>query len=169
MPVGFHRLRTLCLALLLATSATLAQGAANKNQPAPDFKVVTTAGKQLSLASLKGQVVVLDFFATWCPPCRDSIPHLMDLNRRYGKQGLQVVGMSMDEEGEEVVRDFVSDKRVTYPVALISDQIASSYGVRSIPTMYVINKKGVLVERIMGFNPVIGQNLEQLIKRLLAE
>lgn len=163
------RFVSLCLMLLLAVSANIAQGAAIKGQPAPDFKVVTTAGKQLTLASLKGQVVVLDFFTTWCPPCRDSIPHLMDLGRRYGKQGLQVVGMSMDEEGEEVVRDFVADKRVTYPVALIGDQISSSYSIRSIPTMYVINKQGVLVERIMGYNPVIGKNLEQLINKLLAE
>jgi peroxiredoxin len=168
MPRSLH-LRTLCLALLLAVSTTLAHGAPQKGQPAPEFKVVTTAGKQLSLSSLKGQVVVLDFFATWCPPCRDSIPHLMDLSRRYGKQGLQVVGMSMDEDGEEVVRDFVADKRVTYPVALIGQEIATSYAIRSVPMMYVISKKGLVAERIMGYNETIGHNLEQLIKKLLAE
>jgi peroxiredoxin len=165
----FLRLRTICLLIALVLAATLAQAAPQKGQPAPDFKVVTTAGKQLSLASLKGQVVILDFFATWCPPCQESIPHLMDLSRRFGKQGLQVVGLSMDEDGEEVVRDFVADKRITYPVALIGDSVGTAYGVRSIPMMYVINKQGQVADRIMGYNATIGKNLELLLKKLLAE
>lgn len=163
------QLRTYLLTLVLLLAVSLAHGAVLKGQAAPDFRLVTTSGKQLSLSSLKGQVVVLDFFATWCPPCRESIPHLIDLNKRYGKQGLQVVGMSMDEDGEQVVRNFMAEKNITYPVTVINQQTASSYSIRSIPTMYIIDKQGKIADRVMGFNPVIGQQMEQLIKKLLSE
>jgi thiol-disulfide isomerase/thioredoxin len=130
---------------------------------------VTTSGQQVTLANYKGYVLVLDFFATWCPPCRESIPHLLDLNRKYGKQGLQIMGFSLDEEGERVVKAFMAEKGITYPMAVIGDDVSADYGIRSIPTVYVINKKGVIVERYMGYNDEIGRSMEALIKKLLAE
>jgi thiol-disulfide isomerase/thioredoxin len=75
-----------------------------KGEPAPPFKLVSTSGKQITLANYRGYVLLIDFFATWCSPCRDSIPHLVKLNRKYGGQGLQIIGLSLDEDGDKAVR-----------------------------------------------------------------
>jgi peroxiredoxin len=153
------------LFLLPGTSFAILQ----KGQAAPDFKITSTAGKPLTLAGLKGKVLILDFFATWCPPCRDSIPHLMELQRTLGANGLQVVGMSMDDGGIDVVKSFVDKKQLTYPVALINEDLGTEYGIRSIPTIYVISKKGVVAEKFLGYNPEVGKAMDALVKRLLAE
>jgi cytochrome c biogenesis protein CcmG/thiol:disulfide interchange protein DsbE len=154
----------LALAVPLPASAMIRKG-----DPAPPLKVVSTSGQSITLANYKGYVLVVDFFATWCSPCREAIPHLIELNGKYSKQGLQVLGLSADEDGEKVVRDFVAEKRITYPVAMASESLISDYGLRSIPTMYVINKKGIIAERYMGFSDETARSMEALIKRLLAE
>ena len=160
----------LSVAAVLALAAPLpASAIIRKGDPAPQFKVVSTSGQNITLANYKGYVLVMDFFATWCPPCREAIPHLMELNQKYGKQGLQVLGLSADEDGEKVVKEFVAEKRITYPVALAGDSLMADYGLRSIPTMYVINKKGVMVEKYMGFSDDMARSMEALIKKLLAE
>lgn len=153
------------MVLFVASASAIVQ----KGQQAPPFKVVTTSGQQVSLANYKGYVLVLDFFTTWCPPCRESIPHLLDLNRKYGKQGLQIMGFSLDEGGDKVVKAFMTEKSITYPMAVIDDDLSADYGIRSIPTIYIINKKGTIVERYMGYNDEIGRSMEALIKKLLAE
>jgi len=154
----------LALAVPLPASAVIRKG-----DPAPPFKVVSTSGQSITLANYKGYVLVMDFFATWCSPCREAIPHLIELNSKYNKQGLQVLGLSADEDGEKVVREFVAEKRITYPVALAGESLMTDYGLRSIPTMYVINKKGIIVEKYMGYNDEMAKSMEVLIKKLLAE
>jgi len=160
----------LAVAAVLVLAAPLpASAIVRKGDAAPPFKAVSTSGQAINLANYKGYVLVLDFFATWCAPCREAIPHLVELNRKYGKQGLQVLGLSADEDGEKVVRDFVAEKRINYPVALAGESVITDYGLRSIPTMYVINKKGVVVEKYMGFGDDMEKTMEALIKKLLAE
>ena len=148
---------------------TVAAAILQKNEPAPPFTVTSTSGQKLSLAGLRGQVVVLDFFATWCVPCRESIPHITGLYRKYGKQGLRVVGMSADEGGDGEVKEFVRAKQIPYPVALADEDLQADYGLRSVPTIFVINKKGIVAEKFQGFNETIGRNMEALIRKLLAE
>jgi peroxiredoxin len=138
-------------------------------QPAPNFKVSTTSGQQVSLENYRGHVLVLDFFATWCQPCRVSIPHLVEMNRKYGNQGLQVLGMSADEDGESVVKAFADKHRITYPIALAGESTQADFGVRSVPVMFVIDKKGRVAEVFRGFTDDVARSTEQLIKKLLAE
>lgn len=138
-------------------------------QTAPDFKVISTTGQTISQENYRGYVLILDFFATWCQPCRQSIPHLVEMNRKFGKQGLQVLGLSVDEEGERAVKTFIDEFRVNYPLALAGDTTTADFGVRSVPVMYLIDKKGKIVEVYRGYSDDRARSLEQSIKRLLAE
>jgi peroxiredoxin len=91
------------------------------------------------------------------------------MNRRYGKQGLKVLGLSVDEDGERLVRAFAEEHRITYPVGLAGETTMVDYGVRSVPVMLVIDKKGRVAETFRGFSDTIGRSSEQLIKKLLEE
>jgi len=163
------------LALMVLVAGTLLVGpdrlcaAPRSGQAAPNFKASTTSGQQVSLDNYRGHVLVLDFFATWCQPCRASIPHLVEMNRKYGKQGLQVLGMGADEDGEKLVKIFAEQNRISYPVALAGESTLADYGVRSVPVMFVIDRKGRVAEVFRGFTDDVARSTEQLIKKLLAE
>lgn len=161
------------LLVLIAASFLSAPGpvdaAPRQGQPVPDFRVTSTSGQAISQKNYRGYVLILDFFATWCPPCRQSIPHLVELNRKYGKQGLQILGMSVDEDGKEAVKSFGDEFRINYPLALAGDSTVADFGIRSVPVMYLMDKKGKIVEVYRGFTDEMGSSMEQTIKRLLAE
>ena len=93
----------------------------------------------------------------------------MGLSRKFGKQGLHILGMSLDEGGEKILKEFIITNKLTYPVALVDDDLTSAYGIRSLPAMVVISKKGVVAERFQGFNDDVARNMDSLIKKLLAE
>lgn len=138
-------------------------------QPAPDFRAVSTTGQRITLENYRGYVLVLDFFTTWCIPCRASAPHIAELKRKYGKQGLQVLGLNADDEGDQPTRAFAEELRINYPLAVASAKSISAFGIGSVPVMFVIDKKGMVAEVYRGFNDEIGRSMERLIKRLLAE
>jgi peroxiredoxin len=159
----------LALAGLLALLPAQLLALPRQGQPAPAFKVVTTSGQSVSMDNYQGRVLVLDFFATWCQPCRKSIPHLVKMNQKYGKQGLQILGMSADENGERVVASFAAEQHINYPVALAGDAVTDVFGVRSVPVMIVIDKKGKIAEVFRGYSDDIADSMESLVKKLLAE
>jgi peroxiredoxin len=164
-------IRTLLL-IIAASILTLpgqVDAALRPGQTAPNFKVISISGQPISEENYRGRVLVLDFFATWCQPCRQSIPHLVEMNRKYGKQGLQILGLSVDEVGERGVRTFTDEFRVNYPLAMAGDLTTVDYAVRSVPIMYLIDKKGKIFEVYRGFSDDIARSMEQSIKRLLAE
>jgi peroxiredoxin len=166
-----RQFRAPVLALLLAMSFVSAALAAlpRTGQSAPNFKAVTTSGQAISLDNYRGHVLVIDFFAPWCLPCRDSTPHLVEMNRKYGKQGLQVLGLNADDDGDRSIKSFADEFRINYPVAAASEKIQTDFGIRSVPVMFVIDKKGAVAEVYRGFNDEISRSMERLIKRLLAE
>lgn len=161
------RAAAFCAAALLVM-ATSAFAIPQRGQYAPAFKTFAISGQPLSTEGVKGSVVILDFWATWCPPCRESIPFLADLYRKYSKQGLQIIGMNVDEGSEQTVRSFVDQKRIPYPVVLASAKIQADYGVRALPVMFVIDRNGVVVEQMIGFSSYHGRLLENLVKKQLA-
>jgi peroxiredoxin len=156
------------LAVALLATPPAAFAIPKKGEPAPPLKVTTTSGQPLTLANYKGYVLILDFFASWCQPCKNSIPHLIELNRKYGKQGVQILGLSLDEDNENLI-EFVAPLKLNYPVALANEDLQTEYGLRSLPTLFIINKKGIVVEKFMGLSDEVKKNVEKTIKRLLAE
>ncbi|TKJ40260.1 hypothetical protein CEE37_08005 [candidate division LCP-89 bacterium B3_LCP] len=131
---------------------------AAKLTKAPDFKLQDENGENLSLADLKGKVVILDFWATWCPPCRNEIPHFIELQNTYGDKGLMVVGISVDQKGWSVVSPFIEEQGINYPVLLTDGEAYGNYQrlipanmQGSIPFTFIIDREGNITERFVGY------------------
>jgi len=132
---------------------------------APDFTLQDLSGKNLRLSDYKGKVVLLDFWATWCPPCRATIPGIERLHKAYLDKGLTVLAISVDEGGWDSVQSFLTEYGITYPVLKGTEDVATKYMVRSIPTLILVDKNGNLHKQFMGFGNE--DALEQEIKALL--
>jgi peroxiredoxin len=129
---------------------------------APDFSLQDLDGKPLDLASYRGKVVLLDFWATWCTPCRGEIPHFVELQDKYRDQGLQVIGISMDD-GPKPVRAFYQEFKMNYPVAVGNEKVAEAYGgVLGLPVTFLIGRDGRVVAKHVGEveMPVLEQEIE---------
>src|SRR5580704_13906258 len=119
-----------------------AAASAQQGAPAPDFALTDLNGQSVNLSSYRGKVVLLDFWATWCVPCREEPPHLVDLQNKYGSQGLQIVGVSMDD-GPEPVRDFYQHFKMNYPVVMGDAKTGELYGgVLGLPIAFVVGRDG---------------------------
>ena len=120
-------------------------------KPAPDFALKDADGKTVRLADYKGRVVLLDFFATWCGPCKVEIPWFMEQERKNKDRGLVVLGVSMDDEGWEVVKPFISSLGVNYRVVIGNDSTAQLYGgVDALPTTFLIDRNGKIAAIHLG-------------------
>src|SRR5262249_51211687 len=126
-------------------------GHAEIGTKAPEFQLADLAGNQVASSSLKGKVVILDFWATWCPPCRKEIPGFVELQQKYKGRGLEVVGIALDVEGVSKVRPFAEEHQVNYTMLLGNDDVAKAYGdVAMIPTTFVLDRNGNVVQRFIG-------------------
>ena len=138
--------------------------------PAPNFVLEDISGRHLSLNDVKGKIVIVDFWATWCGPCLNSIPELVDLQEKYKAKGLVVVGISVDDEkvskGELIA--FKEKMRINYPILRANDKVYVDYFGRtsgfSIPTLFVIDREGKVRERLVGFRPGL---VEKSVQSLL--
>lgn len=132
---------------------------------APGFVLHDLDGQSLDLSNYRGKVVLLNFWATWCAPCRGEIPHFIDLQNRYRAQGFQVIGISMDD-GPKPVRDFYREFKMNYPVALGTEKVAESYGgVLGLPINFLLDRDGHIVAKHVG--EVDMAVVEQQIQTLL--
>ncbi|MDQ2798890.1 MAG: TlpA family protein disulfide reductase [Armatimonadota bacterium] len=159
---------------LVALSAACAQDAPPlpAGSHAPAFSTRTLAGKPLSLRSLRGKVVLLDFWATWCGPCRMATPTLQSLNRKFGHRGLQVVGLSVDDPSTLAqVKPFIKQEGVTYTMSAVpqaNGKAARAYHADAIPSQYLIDQNGIVRWSQAGFSPNEGAELSAMIAKLLA-
>jgi thiol-disulfide isomerase/thioredoxin len=120
----------------------------------------------MSLSELRGKAVLLNFWATWCGPCKIETPWLVELQREYGSQGLQVVGVAMDDSGKEDIEKFAHEMGVNYPVLLGKEAVGDAYGgVPALPESFFIGRNGKIVDRIIGLK---GRGeIEDAIKKAL--
>jgi cytochrome c biogenesis protein CcmG/thiol:disulfide interchange protein DsbE len=132
---------------------------------APNFSLPDLAGRRLDLSSYRGKVVLLDFWATWCDPCREEVPHFVELQKKYGGQGLQIVGISMDD-GPEAVRDFYQRFKMNYPVVMGNAETGELYGgVLGLPIAFLIGRDGRITAKHIGATDI--SVLENEIANLL--
>jgi len=124
-----------------------------------------SGGRDVALSEMKGKVVLLEFWATWCPPCRASIPGIERIHEKYKDKGLVVLAVSMDDSGWDAVQSFVKENGIKYTVLKGNDDVAEKYQVRSIPMMLVIDKEGKIVKRYLGFGS--DEDVERDIKAVL--
>jgi thiol-disulfide isomerase/thioredoxin len=137
-------------------------------RPAPGFAFTTLDGKPASVESLKGRVVLLDFWATWCAPCRKSMPELQALHERYATKGLTVLGVSIDEKADAKVRKYVAAQKFSYPMAIdaAKDPAWKSYRVKAVPAAFLLDANGQVVAQWTGRSPVASE-VEAKVKELL--
>jgi cytochrome c biogenesis protein CcmG/thiol:disulfide interchange protein DsbE len=136
-------------------------------KPAPEFALKDADGKTVRLEDYKGKVVLLDFFATWCGPCKIEIPWFMELERKNKDRGFSVLGVSMDDEGWEVVKPFLADLGVNYRVVIGNDATAQIYGgVDALPTTFLIdrNQKIAAIHIGLASKKVFADGIEQLLQ-----
>lgn len=144
---------------------------AAENNPAPDVIVTSLAnGSSLKLSDLNGKVVLLNFWATWCPPCREEIPSMMKLNKTMDGKPFQMVAISIDEGGKPAVESFFNDSGYSLPAYLdASGASVKSYGITGVPESFIIDKQGIVVKKIIGGvtwdSPEVVSFLEGLIKQ----
>lgn len=130
----------------------IAEPRRGREEFSPDFQFTTLQGQDLSLKQLAGKIVVLDFWATWCPPCRESVPELKQLTRKYPAEKLTLISISADEDGN-AWREFVAKKNMDWPQFRDSDgKIRATFSVRAFPTYLVIDGEGAIRQRIVGMN-----------------
>jgi len=135
---------------------------------APEWKVTAIAGAPSSVAQLRGRVVLLDFWASWCGPCRMLAPRLSALKDKFGAQGLSVVGLTTDEAEKAAV--FAEKNQMRYGIVIDKDaETSRAYGVSALPTMLLIDKKGIVREVFVGYDPSGEARVEAALKTLLAE
>ena len=163
-------------ALILAVSAFYVgfhrrsgprRGAVAQHSEAPDFSLPQLNGQPLQLSAYRGKVVLLDFWATWCTPCREETPHLVELQSKYRDQGLQVIGVSMDDSPDPV-RDFYQQFKMNYPVVMGNAEIGERYGgVLGLPIAFVLDRNGRIYAKHIGATEA--SVLEQDVRSLLQQ
>jgi thiol-disulfide isomerase/thioredoxin len=122
--------------------------------PAPMWELKDLEGKPVRWSDFKGKVVVVDLWATWCAPCKEEIPGYISLVKKYGPEGLAVVGISLDQAGVDVVKAFVAKNQMNYPVVMMEEKAMAAFGdVEAIPTTFLIDRNGQVRDRKVGAEP----------------
>jgi thiol-disulfide isomerase/thioredoxin len=154
--VGYHKARA-----NRASAPHLTQ-----SSPAPDFSLQSLDGKTTRLSDFRGKAVLLNFWATWCGPCKIEMPWFVDLQKEYGAQGLQIVGVAMDDASKEDIAKFAKDMGVNYPILLGKEAVGDEYGgVPALPESFLIARDGKIVDKIIGLRGKA--EIEDAVKKAL--
>jgi len=160
----FRKVLPLFILILISSSACTAPSD-KSGAVAAGFKLQDLNGKTVRLSDFKGKPVLLDFWATWCPPCREAIPEIEKIQKAYADKGLVVIGVSLDQGGWDLVRTFVKEQGMTYIILKGNDDVSTDFQVRTIPMLVIIDKNGRIVRRHLGVGA--DDELEKDIKAVL--
>ncbi len=166
----------LCRGVLLVVFVVALWGCAREEKPAlegnpaPEFTLKNLAGQDVKLADLRGKVVLVNFWATWCPPCREEIPSMERLNKAMAGKPFQMLAISIDEGGKGAVEGLFSKAGVTLPALLDPGQkTGKRYGITGVPETFIVDKKGVILKKVVGpidwSDPMVGDFLENAMKQ----
>lgn len=151
-------------AMVLLVGCSGAVESADKK--AADFSLVDINNKVVRLSDYQSKVIILNFFATWCPPCRSEIPDFIELMKDYGDKNFVIIGVSLDKSGVNEIKKFADENNINYPVLIDDGQVSDSYGpIGSIPTTFIIDRNGNITEKIIGARN--RDSFEKIIKPLL--
>jgi len=162
----------LMAAVLAGCSSSLttraAKAPANSREAAPDFTLTGMNGVSIKLSDYRGKVVLLNFWATWCGPCKAEIPWFIEFEKLYKDRGFATLGVSMDEDGWQAVQPFVKQRAINYPVMIGNDRVAQLYGgIDSLPSTFLIDRQGKIASVHLGL--VSRRDYEAEILKLIAQ
>jgi peroxiredoxin len=149
-----------------SSRGTAAAGSQMKGDAAPDFTLQTLDGRTLRLSDFRGKAVVLNFWATWCQPCKIEMPWFVELQKQYGSEGLQFLGVAMDDASPKDIGEFADSMGVNYPILIGKETVGAAYGgVQFLPETFYIDRNGKVVDRAFGLK---GRGeIEDDIKKIL--
>ena len=152
--------------LLIAMTIGFVTSAMAQQQKAANFSLKSADGTSFELNKYKGKVVVVNFWATWCGPCRKEIPDFIEAYKKYKSKGLEIIGISLDQDGWTRVTPYVKQSNINYPVVLGDEQVVQNYGgFNAIPTTFIVDKNGIIVDQHTGTMSL--KQLEAKLKPLL--
>lgn len=155
-----------CAAIGFTTSATAASAV---NSPAPDFTLKSSDGKNIKLSELRGQVVMVNFWASWCGPCRQEMPLLEQLHKKYQPMGFTLLGISVDENTSDATK-FLKGVDVSFPILFDNEsEVSDLYRVNAMPTTVIIDRNGKVHSIHLGYKPGVEEKYQQQIRALLKE
>ena len=163
-------------ALLIAMAFLVVSACTREEAPrpvpgnkAPQFALKDTTGTSVLLSAFSGKVVLLDFWATWCGPCKESIPEMAELHQRYAERGFVILGISMDEGtgAAERVQEYAERSGIPYRLLLDDGKVSKTYRVRTVPATFLLDQEQVIVESFPGYVPGLGGKLAERIEKLL--
>ena len=160
------KLRTVVLSLVVFSVLVLTTAALSATRM-PNFILPNALnGNKVSSETFEGKTLFVTFFATWCPPCIEEVPTLIDLHKKYGKDGFSVVGLSVDQGGSKAIKRLVKKKSINYPVLMADAKTMQDFGgVYGIPVSFLVNKKGNVVKKYTGY--IAKSVLEKDLKKVL--
>lgn len=155
------------VAMPLVSEPTAAQPAPLVGHPAPEFALTAIDGSQIALSDLRGQVVLINFWATWCPPCRAEMPAIQQAYERFRDQGFTVLAVNQQEDSATVVQ-YMHDQRLTFPALLDSDtRVSVAYQARALPSSFFVDRRGII--RAVYRGPMSRGMIEGTVEQLVAE
>ena len=164
-----HRFFNLFIALVISFTLTGTAQAATVNQAAPNFTLKSMSGKNLKLSELAGNVVMLNFWASWCGPCRKEMPLLNGLHNKYEKLGFVVLGVNVEQE-QKLAKSFLSDTPVDFPILFdAANQVSKAYDVIAMPTTVMIDRNGKVRYIHKGYKSGDEKKYKKMVKKLVRE
>jgi peroxiredoxin len=174
MKRAFLRFFALALCLLVLScgsndSKPAVEAPAQVGEMAPDFNLKDLWGNDISLSQLRGKVILLEFWATWCPPCKEAVPDLVVIQDKFKDRGFVVLAVSIDsgKDAAGAVAEFSRDHHINYPVLVDDKDIAVAYSVFSIPVGFLISKEGKIVDSFIGFGDGYANKISSSIEKII--